>query len=325
MDKDVLNQGVFFALQKPANVSNPYPFYRRLRSADPFYWDFVSCGWFLTRYADVRLALADPRLSTRNFSFDVTQLPSRLQAELTPLVRVMQKGVLYNDAVEHSRLRRPLNRAFSPAVFERLRSKMECLADALLAKAERSEAMDVRADYSQPLADFMMGELLGLPEADRVQFLGWCDQLRTFVTGERMSLETLSRVKGAAQSFERIRDYVRLMIASRREQFVDDVIGHAFAVEKQEAPLTEDEVLANCIFSCMRVHVTWPLRSRIPCSRCCDIQKSSPGSVAILPCFLSPWKSCFATTPPFRWRSAVFPTKSNSPAGALVQINCSCS
>jgi cytochrome P450 len=68
MDKDVLNEGVFFALQEPANVANPYPLYRRLRSEAPFHWDFVLGGWFLTRYGDVAAALTDPRLTTENFS-----------------------------------------------------------------------------------------------------------------------------------------------------------------------------------------------------------------------------------------------------------------
>jgi len=49
MDKDVLDQGVFFALQEPKYVLNPYSLYRQLRSEAPFHWDFVLCGWFLTR------------------------------------------------------------------------------------------------------------------------------------------------------------------------------------------------------------------------------------------------------------------------------------
>ncbi len=94
MDKDVLQQGVVFALQEPRNVDNPYPLYRRLRSEAAFYWDFASGGWFLTRYADVAAALADSRLTMQNFTFDVTQLPPDLQADLAPLGRV-RRGKLF--------------------------------------------------------------------------------------------------------------------------------------------------------------------------------------------------------------------------------------
>jgi pimeloyl-[acyl-carrier protein] synthase len=248
MDKDVLHQGVFFALQQPGNVANPYPLYHRLRSEAPLYWDFVSCGWFLTRYADVWAALVDPRLTTKNFSFDVSQLPPGLQDDLAPLGRVRKMEALYNDAPQHDRLRRPLNRAFNPATFERLRPEMESLAQELLVKAERRRSMDVVSDYSEPLANYMICELLGLPQRDRTEFIEWCDRLRRFVTSRRMGQETVSKAKEAVKSFKAVRAYTRTMIAARRENFADDVIGRSFAVEPNEVPPTEDEVLANCVF-----------------------------------------------------------------------------
>ncbi len=248
MDKDVLHQGVFFALQEPKNVANPYTLYHRLRSKTPFYWDFVLCGWFLTRYAHVKAALADPRLTTKNFPFDVSQLPPDLQSDLAPLVRVMNKGVLYNDASEHDRLRRPLNRAFNPAAFEQLRPGIEALAHELLAKAERRRSAEVVSDYSEPLADYMIGELLGLPDTNRAAFIKSCDRVRNFTMERRRGPETVLRAKGAVKSFEAVRAYIRTMIGARRENFADDVIGHSFAVDANEAPPTEDEVLANCVF-----------------------------------------------------------------------------
>jgi cytochrome P450 len=248
MDKDVLGQGVFFALQEPEHVANPYPLYHRIRSEAPFYWDFVLCGWFLTRYSDVRAALTDPRLTTKNFPFDVSQLPPALQEHLAPLVRVMNRGVLYNTASEHDRLRRPLNRAFHPAVFQRLRPGIEALADELLGKAERRGSMNVVCDYSEPLADHMIGELLGLPPADRAEFIQWCDQVRDFTMLRRMGRETVLRAKAVVKSFEAVRAAVRTMMGARRENFGDDVIGQSLAVEANEAPPTEDEVLANSVF-----------------------------------------------------------------------------
>jgi pimeloyl-[acyl-carrier protein] synthase len=248
MDKDVLQQGVFFALQEPEHVANPYPLLHRLRSQSPVHWDFVLSAWFLTRHSDVRAALVDPRLSTNNFPFDVSQLPPALQKELAPFGRAMEREVLYNDGAEHERLRRPLNRAFNPAAFERLRPEMETLAHELLAKAERHGSTDVVSDYSEPLADYMIGELLGLPHANRPEFIRWCDRLRKFTAARRMGLDTVLRAKAAVNIFEALRANIRTIIAARRENFADDVIGRSFAVEANEAPPTEEEVLANCVF-----------------------------------------------------------------------------
>jgi len=248
MDEDVLHQGVLFALQDPEYVADPYPLYHQLRSETPFYWDFVSGGWFLTRYSDVRAALAEPRLTTKNFPFDATQLPQNLQERIAPLLSVMNREVLHSAAAEHDRLRRPLNRAFNPATFERLRPDLESLAQELLAQAERRGSMDVVSDYSGPLADWMIGELLGLPQADRAEFIKCGDRVRAFLMGERMGRETLLMAKNAAKSFDAIRASMRTMIAARRETFSNDVIGQACAIEANEAPPTEEEILANCVF-----------------------------------------------------------------------------
>jgi cytochrome P450 len=248
MDKDVLHQGVFFALQEPRHVANPYPLYRRLRSKAPFHWDFVLEGWFLTRYADVWAALTDLRLTTKTYSFDVTQLPRGLQNDLAPLGGVKNRVVLYHDAPEHDRLRRPLNRAFHPAAFERLRPGMEALASELLAKAKRRGSMDVVRKYSEPLADYMIAELLGLPQPDRAEFIKWCDRLKNFATSRRGGPETVSSGKEAVQSLAAVRAYVRNMIAARKGSFAEDLIGNSLAVEADELPLTEDEILANCVF-----------------------------------------------------------------------------
>jgi len=247
MDKDVLDQGVFFALQRAKYVANPYPLYRRLRSEAPFHWDFVLGGWFLTRYGDVRAALADPRLSTKNFSFDVSQLPRDLQKNLAPFGRVKEKDALYNDPPEHDRLRRPLNRAFHPAIFAGMLPKIEAQAQELLARAAGRRPMDVVGDYSEPLANYMIGELLGLPDAIRRKFIEWCDQLTEFTMAQRIGYETVLTAAKAIKSFDAVRALIRPMIATRRKNFVDDVIGRALSVEPNEPPLSEDEVLANCV------------------------------------------------------------------------------
>src|SRR5438132_8403326 len=153
MDRDVLEEGVFFALQEPRFITNPYPLFRTLQSEAPLYWDFVLGGWFLTRYVDVRAALADPRLTTTSSPFDITQLPPKLQRDLAPFGRVMDKVVLYTDAAEHARLRLPLNRAITPAAFEGLRPKMDAVAQELLAEGEKRGSMDVITNYARPIAD----------------------------------------------------------------------------------------------------------------------------------------------------------------------------
>jgi cytochrome P450 len=107
--------------------------------------------------------------------------------------------------------------------------------------------MDVVRDYSEPIADYMICELLVF-HSDRAEFIEWCDRLREFVTARRMGHETILKARVGLKSFEAVRAYVQKMIATRQQRFFDDVIGHTLAVETNEVPLTEDEILANCVF-----------------------------------------------------------------------------
>lgn len=44
----------------PQFKANPYPIYHYLRSHEPVHWGLLG-GWVLTRYADVKFVLRDPR------------------------------------------------------------------------------------------------------------------------------------------------------------------------------------------------------------------------------------------------------------------------
>src|SRR5262245_65193308 len=47
----------------PEMLADPYPYYARLRSADPVHWSDQIGGWVLTRYADVTTLLRSPNVS----------------------------------------------------------------------------------------------------------------------------------------------------------------------------------------------------------------------------------------------------------------------
>lgn len=247
MDRSIRERGVFLSLQQPRQLANPYSFYRRLRSDSPVHWDFVLGGWFLTRYADVRTVLFERQLSTRNFPFDVSQLPDPLRTQLTPLVTVLNRGVIHQDASDHHHLRRPLNRAFGSEALKHLWPKMASLADDLLGRAEHAGIFDVSKDYARPLSNFFVCESLSLPASERAEFIQWCDQISGFMILPRTGGTTNRMAERAATSFKALQDYVRSLIAARSMNSSDDVIGRALTLDEDEAPLTEDDILANCV------------------------------------------------------------------------------
>jgi cytochrome P450 len=81
--------------------------------------------WLVTRYADVRALLADPRLSVDKANGDGSRrgfsLPPALDADL-----------LNMDPPHHTRIRRLVSQAFTPRRVENLRPAIQHTADILL-------------------------------------------------------------------------------------------------------------------------------------------------------------------------------------------------
>lgn len=157
-------------------LDDPYAAYAALRESGPVHRITGADGspaWLVTRYEDVRSALADPRLSLdkrhagpggyRGFA-----LPPALDANL-----------LNMDPPDHTRVRRLVVKAFTPGRVETLRAPVRRVADELLdAMAERGRA-DLIADYAGPLPITVICDLLGIPQRDRRDFLAWSDALIT--------------------------------------------------------------------------------------------------------------------------------------------------
>ncbi|MGY5138122.1 cytochrome P450 family protein [Streptomyces nigrescens] len=217
-------------------LDDPYAACAALRDAGPVHRITGADGnpaWLVTRYDDVRRALADPRLSLdkkhaapggyRGFA-----LPPALDANL-----------LNMDPPDHTRVRRLVVKAFTPGRVEALRAPVRRIADELLdAMAERGRA-DLIADYAGPLPIAVICDLLGIPDRDRRDFLAWSDAL---ITPDPSRPELMKQAIGAMLEF-----YTGLIGAKRAEPG-DDLLSDLIAVRDDAAAgedgdrLTEDEL-----------------------------------------------------------------------------------
>ncbi|MGX1970866.1 cytochrome P450 family protein [Streptomyces kronopolitis] len=217
-------------------LDDPHAAYAALREAGPVHRITGADGspaWLVTRYDDVRSALADPRLSLdkrhagpggyRGFA-----LPPALDANL-----------LNMDPPDHTRVRRLVVKAFTPGRVETLRAPVRRVADELLdAMAGRGRA-DLIADYAGPLPITVICDLLGIPQRDRRDFLAWSDAL---ITPDPSRPEAMKHAIGAMLEF-----YTGL-IAAKRAEPGDDLLSDLIAVRDDEPGddggdrLTEDEL-----------------------------------------------------------------------------------
>ncbi|MFG2631491.1 cytochrome P450 [Streptomyces sp. NPDC048473] len=140
----------------------PPPGYAALRQGPPckVRLPLGSQPWLLTRHADVRAALADPRLSADSRNPDLPQVvplppgPSRV-------------SFLRMDDPEHGVLRRMLTPEFTLRKIQEQRPGIRKTVDALLDDIDRgSPPVDFIDTFALPLPSLVICTMLGVPYAD---------------------------------------------------------------------------------------------------------------------------------------------------------------
>ena len=236
-------------------LADPYPLYQRLRSEDPVHWSPQANSWILTRYDDVRFALQhDPRLTAERLSLLLAQLPQKVQAEVEPLRRLLSTWMQYYDPPDHTRLRSLVNRAFTPGTIERLRPRIEAIAEELLQPVRAGGRLEVISEFAYPLPAIVIAELLGVPPEDRDRFKRWADDLTVFMEGVGADYPAIARRTN--QSVLELTDYLAGLFEQRRRHPRSDLISDLIAVEAEGDRLSQAELFGICSFLLEAGHET---------------------------------------------------------------------
>ncbi|SFP82953.1 cytochrome P450 [Amycolatopsis rubida] len=172
----------------------------------------------VTRYADVRSVLTDPRLS-RN-------LARPGAPRMTAGNPMFQDPEIDPDPPEHTRVRRLLAKAFTATRVETMRPHVREVAEELLAvMAERTPPVDLNEAFAFPLTMRVVCDLLGVPLADQELFRAWTD--RFFSVG-RFGREEIGR------AFGEMNQYMRELIAAKRREPADDLVSAMVAVHDHD-------------------------------------------------------------------------------------------
>jgi cytochrome P450 len=147
---------------------DPAGFFARLRESRPVApvrMPGRGRAWFITRYADVWAALADPRLAN-----DVHRIPGGARQRPSEAAGGVHAHLLNSDPPVHTRLRRLVWKAFTPRRVAELRPRAEEIVAGLLDEMEADGGVtDLLEAYARPLPGAVLCELLGVPEADRAR------------------------------------------------------------------------------------------------------------------------------------------------------------
>jgi len=208
-------------------------------------------AWLVTRYAEVRAALADPRLY-KDWAGKLTG-PDWVADEVTGFLAV---HMLNADPPDHTRLRKLVTKAFTGRRIAGLRPRIEeitaALLDALearlagLDRAGGEETVDLIESFSFPLPVIVICELLGVPSHDRDEFRAWSNAILS-EGGEPGSF----RAAGTAMFH-----YFTKLVADKRAHPADDLVSALVDARDSEDSLDERELIAMLFLLLVAGHET---------------------------------------------------------------------
>ncbi|MHA3021728.1 cytochrome P450 [Mycobacterium sp. BMJ-28] len=147
----------------------------------------------------------------------------------------LRATVQFADAPQHTRLRKLVAKAFTARRVNTLREGAEVIADELLdAMAQRGPEANLVDDFALPLPIRVIGELLGVPPADRDKFAAWSQS--TLATSG-MSTDEI------ANAGIQLYTYLATLVGERRAEPRDDLISALAGARELDDSLSDDEIL----------------------------------------------------------------------------------
>jgi cytochrome P450 len=189
-------------------------------------------GFTVMRYEDVAAVLRD-----RRFHSALSLIP-RMQGMDEVEFEQRRPSILTMEGDEHTRLRRLVNGAFTPAAADRLRPFMREVVGELVDDVDADGCCDFVAQVCQPYPIPIICELLGAPRGDWELFSRWATDI--FKIFNQNLAEDLPAFQNAAAELE---NYVRALIERRRDDPGDDLLSALIEVEEEGDRLSSDELI----------------------------------------------------------------------------------
>ncbi|WP_353237979.1 cytochrome P450 [Limnohabitans sp.] len=248
-------------------LNNPYPVYAALRETEPIK-RMPDGSYFFTRHADLVAVYRDAKVfsSDKQVEFGpkynhvpFNQPPYATSSGVSPLFEHHTHSLVFNDPPLHTRVRRLIMGALTRRAIEAMEPGLVLLVDSLLDKIAAKGGGDLIEDFASAIPVEIIGNLLGVPHAEREPLRGWSlailGALEPSLTPEQEAL--------GHRSVSEFLAYLRELVAQRRQHPGDpenDVLTRLIQGEKDDFhgvdALSEVELLHNCVFLLNAGHET---------------------------------------------------------------------
>jgi cytochrome P450 len=214
--------------------------YARLREERPVWRVKPPLGrlpaWMVLGYDEVAGLLKDTRFA-KDRANALTDAQLREGPRPPKFIEPLMRGMLDRDDPDHARLRRLVQKVFTPQRVAALESSTLATCKRLLDRMEQRGRFDLIADFALPLPVTVISDLLGVPTRDRNKFARWS---KTII---RNSATPLGLLVSLPDLLATVR-YERWLVAEKRAHPGDDLVSDLVKAEEAGDKLDSDELLS---------------------------------------------------------------------------------
>ncbi len=233
----------------PDFLNNPYPAYRLLRENDPVH-RCPDGSYFLTRYDDITEVYKGAAFS----SDKRLEFGPKYGAD-SPLYQHHTTSLVFNDPPLHSRVRSLLSPAFAPRAIRNLENELHSLIEKLLDTAAKKVSFDLISDYAAAIPVEVVGNILGVPQADRDPLRNWSLD----ILGALEPVTPPAIIERGNRAVTEFSEYLAALINDRRRHpshYSTDIMASLIAGSNKGEQLSDVELIQNCIFILNAGHET---------------------------------------------------------------------
>lgn len=239
---------MFNLANPPAGFAeNPFPHYDDLLENSPV-TPQPDGSYLITKHADLNAIYRDTHL----YISDKKQAFAPKFGPGTPLFEHHTTSLVFNDPPLHTRVRRIMTGALTPAALARMEPGLIATVDTLL--DEMPSAPDLIEDFAATIPIQIIGNLLDIPMSERAPLRGWS----LAILGALEPTLTDEKLHAGHTAVTEFKFYLQELTAHRRKHPGDpdtDVLTRLINGD-DSGKLTEIELIQNCIFILNAGHET---------------------------------------------------------------------
>ena len=229
----------------PDYFKNPYETYREFHQNSPIFWHEDINAWIISAYSEVEKGLSNLNLNAgERIASASAHLSESQKEEFSKVITTLNNWIVFQDPPSHTRLRKLVNKSFTPRAIEAFRPKLEVIVDELVSDALKLEEFDFVSHLSFKLPAIVICELLGIPRERQDDVRRWSDKHAGFSASAQVGYEAAKAANDASIEAE---TYLFSLFDELRRNPGENILSKLLSMDASEDHLSYEELAALTI------------------------------------------------------------------------------